>query len=223
VFQNEPSILLELQDLLRSTFIAPARCDFRSKPHITTDGDTYRSIPKLNPSSPNFYDTMLTYDVTEQWPWNVVTRNFIKKSKIKEKVNLSVCLVYWALRHEDFCRYSSTVFDLRTRWRWVASFTIWLIYPRGNSPRNQLDRRLGGPQSRCGRCGEETNLARAGTRTPAVWPVARCYTDWGIRAPKKLKIAASNSRWILCSHGNVYGGYCLLPWRWMQNVTPKIY
>jgi hypothetical protein len=40
-----------------------------------------------------------------------------------------------------------------------------------------LDRRLGGPQSRSGRCGEENNLAPAGIRTPAVQPIARRYTD----------------------------------------------
>jgi hypothetical protein len=32
------------------------------------------------------------------------------------------------------------------------------FYLRGNSPRYPLDRRLGGPQSRFGRCGEEQNL-----------------------------------------------------------------
>jgi hypothetical protein len=44
--------------------------------------------------------------------------------------------------------------------------------PQGKSPRYPLDRRLGGPQSRYGRCGEEENLAPAGNRTPAVQPVA---------------------------------------------------
>jgi hypothetical protein len=32
-------------------------------------------------------------------------------------------------------------------------------YPRGMSPRHRLHKRLGGPQSRSGRCGEEKNLA----------------------------------------------------------------
>jgi hypothetical protein len=40
-----------------------------------------------------------------------------------------------------------------------------------------LNRRLGGPQSRSGRCGEEKNLALAVNQTPAIQPVSRRYTD----------------------------------------------
>jgi hypothetical protein len=40
-----------------------------------------------------------------------------------------------------------------------------------------LDRRLGGPQSRFGRCGEDKNIAPAGIRTPAVQPAARRYSE----------------------------------------------
>jgi hypothetical protein len=43
-------------------------------------------------------------------------------------------------------RYSSTILDLGTRWRWVVSFM-----PRPLYPRYPLDRRLGGPKSRSGR------------------------------------------------------------------------
>jgi hypothetical protein len=39
----------------------------------------------------------------------------------------------------------------------VVSFTHQPLYPQGNSPRYLLDRRLGGPQSRSGRGGEEKN------------------------------------------------------------------
>jgi hypothetical protein len=44
-------------------------------------------------------------------------------------------------------------------------------------PRYPLDRRLVKPPSRTGRCGEETNIAPARNRTPAIYPVARRYTD----------------------------------------------
>jgi hypothetical protein len=67
--------------------------------------------------------------------------------------------------------YSSTIHDLGTRWGWVVSFTPRPFYPREKSPRYPLETRLGGPQSRSGRCGEEKNLASAGNRTPAVQPV----------------------------------------------------
>jgi hypothetical protein len=51
-------------------------------------------------------------------------------------------------------------------------------------PLYPLDKRLGGPQSRSGRCGEEKfSSAYDGNRTPAVQPVTRCYTDWAIPAP----------------------------------------
>jgi hypothetical protein len=39
----------------------------------------------------------------------------------------------------------------------VVSFTPRPLYPQGNSPWYPLDRRLGGPQSRSGRGGEERN------------------------------------------------------------------
>jgi hypothetical protein len=56
--------------------------------------------------------------------------------------------------------------DLGTSWRWVVSFTPLPRYPRGKSPRFPLDGRLGGPQSRSGRCWEEKILDPTGTRTP---------------------------------------------------------
>jgi hypothetical protein len=49
------------------------------------------------------------------------------------------------------------VLKLSTGWRWVVSFTPPPLYPQGKSPGYPLDRRLGGPQSRSGRGGEEKN------------------------------------------------------------------
>jgi hypothetical protein len=46
-------------------------------------------------------------------------------------------------------------FVLGTRWRWVVSFTPQPLYPQGKIPWYQLDGRLGGPQSRSGRGGEQ--------------------------------------------------------------------
>jgi hypothetical protein len=45
--------------------------------------------------------------------------------------------------------------------------------PPGKDPRYTLDRRLGGPQSRSGCCGEEKHLAPARNPTSAVHPYAR--------------------------------------------------
>jgi hypothetical protein len=55
--------------------------------------------------------------------------------------------------------------DLGTTWRRVVNFGPRPLYPRGKSPRYPLDRRLGGPQSRSGRFGEEKILDPIGTRT----------------------------------------------------------
>jgi hypothetical protein len=49
------------------------------------------------------------------------------------------------------------------------------VLPRGKSTMCQLDSRLTRPQSRSGCCGEKS-LIPAGSRTPAVQPVARRYT-----------------------------------------------
>jgi hypothetical protein len=45
------------------------------------------------------------------------------------------------------------ILNVGTRWRWVVSFA-----PRPLYPRQSLDRRLGGPQNRSGRGGEEKKI-----------------------------------------------------------------
>jgi hypothetical protein len=64
--------------------------------------------------------------------------------------------------------------------------------PRSKSPRYSLDRRVGEPQNRSGRCGEEKYLAPAGNPTQAVQPVARRdTTDTGvIRIPTVSQVYA---------------------------------
>jgi hypothetical protein len=49
------------------------------------------------------------------------------------------------------------ILKLGTRWRRIVSFTPRSLYLRGKSPLYQLDRRLGGLQSRTGRGVEEKN------------------------------------------------------------------
>jgi hypothetical protein len=59
------------------------------------------------------------------------------------------------------CRYfySSIFLVIGTRWKWIVSFTPLLPYYRRKIRWYSLDKRLVGPQSRSGRCGEEKNLA----------------------------------------------------------------
>jgi hypothetical protein len=71
------------------------------------------------------------------------------------------CLTNQALCHEDVwgsvC-IDPHFLDLGTSWRWVVSFTLRSLCARRKGPWYPLDRRLGGPQSRSGRCGEEKIL-----------------------------------------------------------------
>jgi hypothetical protein len=56
------------------------------------------------------------------------------------------------------------------------------LYPRGKSPQYPLDRRLGGPQSRSERRGEEKILDPTGVRTPTPRSSSR-YIDYATPAP----------------------------------------
>jgi hypothetical protein len=74
-------------------------------------------------------------------------------------VQLSLCLTkhhamktYWGNGGTAPC-----ILDLGTTWRWVVSFTSRPLYPQGKYPWYPLDRKLGEPQSRSGRGGEEKN------------------------------------------------------------------
>jgi hypothetical protein len=62
--------------------------------------------------------------------------------------------------------YRSTFSWPSTSCRWVISFRPLPHYSQGKSPQCPFCRRLGGPQSRCGRLGEEKILDPTGTRTP---------------------------------------------------------
>jgi hypothetical protein len=66
------------------------------------------------------------------------------------------------------------ILDLGTTWRWVVSFTPRLLYLQGEIPWYPLDRRLGGPQSRSGRGGEETNSQPlSGLEPPIIHPITQ--------------------------------------------------
>jgi len=78
-----------------------------------------------------------------------------------------------APRHGDVLGewwYSPRILKLSTCWRCVVSFRPRPNYLHGRTLRFPLDRRLGGPQSRSGRGGEEQKriLAPAGNRIPTI-------------------------------------------------------
>jgi hypothetical protein len=71
-----------------------------------------------------------------------------------KKVKLSLCLAkHHAMKTYGEWRYSSTHFDLGTRWRWAVSITLRPLCPQGKNPWYPMDRRLGGHQSRSGHNG----------------------------------------------------------------------
>jgi hypothetical protein len=72
------------------------------------------------------------------------------------------------------------ILDLGTRWRRVVSFTTQPLYSQGKSPWYPLDRRLGGPQSRSGCCGEEKNSQPP----PGIEP--RCSSQQPVSIPTEL-------------------------------------
>jgi hypothetical protein len=102
--------------------------------------------------------------------------------------------------------------DFVTRWRLVVSFTPQLLYPQWKSPWYPLDRRLGGPQSQSGRCGEEKILDPTGTQTPTPRlssPVAsRCTVyatsdpEWSKLICKYTIMVSKERRKTLCHSGD---------------------
>jgi hypothetical protein len=88
---------------------------------------------------------------------------------------IPVLFINSASRHEGVLGsecIAPRILDLGTRWKWALSFN-----PRGKSPWYPLEWRLGGPQSRSERGGEEENsqpLPRL--EPPIIQPVAQRYT-----------------------------------------------
>jgi hypothetical protein len=71
------------------------------------------------------------------------------------------------------------ILDLGTRSRWVVIFTPRPLYRQEKSPMYPLDRRLGGPQRRSGRGGEEKkSQPLPGFEPLIIQPLAqRCITE----------------------------------------------
>jgi hypothetical protein len=106
-------------------------------------------------------------------------------------------------------RYSSTILDCGTGWKWMVSFTPRLLYFRGNRPPYPLGRRLDVPQSRSGHCGVEKSLAHTRNRTPSIQPVAVfiLYREaqmvgwWSVKRWKLFEIKRSGTKWETCLEG----------------------
>jgi hypothetical protein len=70
----------------------------------------------------------------------------------------------------------------------VVSFTHRPLYPRGKSPRDPLNMRLGGSQCRSGRRGEEKILYPTGIRTPTLGHPVRSQYVYQLRYPGSFRV-----------------------------------
>jgi len=118
----------------------------------------------------------------------------------------------WAPHHEGVLGngIAPRILHLVTRRRWVVSFMPRPLYPQGKSPWYPLDERLGGPQSRSGRSGEEKNSPPLSgiewnPRKAPDWSVTRPRLDWVLRSASLEPTATP--RCSVCSE---------LGWTWYE-------
>jgi hypothetical protein len=97
--------------------------------------------------------------------------------------------------------------DLGTSWRWLVSFTLLLLYPRWKNRRYPLHRRLGGPQDRIRRRGEEKFFPLPWLELRPLGRLARSQSLYRLRYP------GSNKTYRCENSGSDSGNYeesCLL-------------
>jgi hypothetical protein len=81
-----------------------------------------------------------------------------------------------------------------------GQFNVPADLPPGNSPRYQLYRRLGGPQNRSGRCGEDGVTNKSGISRKAVAKdevhntLEQCYSTFSVRVPPKYNFSSSTPK-----------------------------
>lgn len=82
--------------------------------------------------------------------------------------NLNVSVLNYAPRQADVWGTrgkAPRILNLGTVWRWVTTFTFRPLSHTGKSPRHQMDKKLGGPQTLCGLGGRESNPSPAPYRS----------------------------------------------------------
>jgi hypothetical protein len=113
-----------------------------------------------NNNKNNNNNICLLIDVPVPSDRKLIQKETENKLKYKVKVKLSLCLTkhYATKTCWGSGGIAPRILELETIWRLVVSFTPQLLYPQGKSPWYPLDRRLGGPQSRSERGGEEIRI-----------------------------------------------------------------
>jgi hypothetical protein len=103
------------------------------------------------------------------------------------------------------------ILDLGTIWRLVFSFTLRPLYPQGKIAWNSLDRRLGGPQSRSGCCGEdEDSQPLPGLEPPIIQPVSQSGLPLCCIPPSSPHSCHTPATLIVLYFSTLYGGECTL-------------
>jgi hypothetical protein len=97
-------------------------------------------------------------------------------------------------RHMREWRYSCTILDVDTRWRWAVSFTPWPLYPMGIGHGTHWIGGWVGPRAGLDSMKKKKYLASAGSRNPAVQPVARRCTASAIPDPFQVLIEFESMR-----------------------------
>jgi hypothetical protein len=116
------------------------------------------------------------------WNWRQLTYGPLLNREVSE----DRAAMSYAVQHVQ-CRHMRIV-DVYTH----IFLTSALIYTRRKSPQYPSDRRLGGSQSRSGRCGAEiTFLSLSGIEPFFIQPLAGSNTDWAIPAPYPVGIGSS--------------------------------
>jgi hypothetical protein len=99
--------------------------------------------------------------------------------------------------------------NFRSMWRWAVCFTLWLPLLRVNSSRCPPDRKLGGPQSSSGHCGDEKKYAVAHTTTGILFENISAENQYN-RFRRNNKTQAYS--WLSRAR-NIYKNICV------QNIT----
>jgi hypothetical protein len=101
----------------------------------------------------------------------------VRSAKIKVKLHKQVMNTYRWQRGKV-----SHILDLSSRYRWVVSFTLQLVYPQGLCPCYPLDRRLSGPQNLFNVTSKRKLIASSRNQTPVIQPVVSYFNEWAIPA-----------------------------------------
>jgi hypothetical protein len=116
------------------------------------------------------------------------------------------------------------ILNLGTLWRLVVSFTPRPLYPR-NPPRYPLNRKLGGPQSKFGRSGEEKKPLLLSGIEPHSLVSILTELPWlrlnyvqlfsnGLRRGTRFWGSYSNGTYPMGTRGSFPGGKVAGAWSW---------